>query len=123
MCLKVAAEEFSELLMCGICEAWDVSGQSLLDSGSQNKPVDTACEGGTDTEMWLLFCACFWGKALVINFFLCSLSLCPSLLYRMVQSTSVSGNPPCCLPSALHILHVLQTLPCEHTPALGGWKQ
>lgn len=42
----------------------DASGQSTLDPDSQNKPMNTGCEGGTDTEMWLLLCACFWGKAL-----------------------------------------------------------
>lgn len=48
-------------------------------------------------------------------FVLCSFALCSSHLYRMVQSTSASGNHPWCLPSTLHTLDVLQVLPCEST--------
>lgn len=85
-----AAEQFSRVLMCGVCEGRDVSGQSMLDPDSQNKLVHA---GGTDQEKWLLFCArsdaCSWGTALVTHYF-----FPPSYHHRMVQSISVSNNNP-----------------------------
>lgn len=49
-----AAEGVSELLMRGACGERDVPGQSMLDPGSQNKPMGAGCASGADHEMGLL---------------------------------------------------------------------
>lgn len=65
-----AAEGVSELLVRGVSAERDVSGQSMLDPDSQNKPMGAGCAGGADQETGLLSCS--WGTALGTRLFFSS---------------------------------------------------